>query len=180
VGALKRPGTKFGTATTRETDSAMLTPIRRILVPVDFSENSERAVRFAIDIARERHARVFVLHVLNERLVEAVQELNLKGFKGDFVHSLRKILEEKEHDLLQFVQPEWREDVDMEVLVRRGDPADEVLEAAKDLSVDLITLGSRGYTASGSTGIGTVAREVASRAPCSVLLVREVQHDFIG
>jgi nucleotide-binding universal stress UspA family protein len=180
VGALKKPGASFETAITRETDSTMLTSIRRILVPVDFSENSENAVRFAVDIARERHARVFVLHVLNERFVEAVQELNFKGFKGDFVHSLRKLLEEKEQDLLQFVQPEWRSEVDMEMLVRRGDPADEVLEAAKDLSVDLITLGSLGYTASGSTGIGTVAREVASRALCSVLLVREAQHDFIG
>ncbi len=162
----------------RETDSAMLTSIRRILAPVDFSENSEKAVRFAVDLARERNARLVVLHVLNERFVEAIQELNFKGFKGDFVHSLRKLLKEKEDDLLEFIQPEWRTGVDMDVMVRRGDPAQEVIEAAKDLSIDLIVLGSLGYSASDARGIGATATEVAGKAPCSVVLVRDVQHDF--
>ncbi len=156
----------------------MLTTIRRILVPVDFSENSEKAVRFGVDLARERSARLVVLHVLNERFVEAIQELNFKGFKGDFVHSLRKLLKEKEDDLLEFIQPEWRTDIDMEVMVRRGNPAQEVIEAAKDLSIDLIVLGSLGYSAADVTGIGATATEVAGKAPCSVMLVRDVQHDF--
>lgn len=153
--------------------------IRKLLVLVDFSQNSERAVRYGLQLGRDRSARVFFLHMINQRIIDAVQELSSKGYKGDFIQALKKLMQDRESDLKEFVPEKDREGVEVEFLIRKGEPAEEIINVAKELSIDLVVVGSQGHTSLASAPIGSVAQNVVNHAPCPVLVVRAVDHDFI-
>jgi nucleotide-binding universal stress UspA family protein len=53
------------------------------------------------------------------------------------------------------------------------------VEAAKNLDVDLIVIATHGFTGRKHFAIGSTAERVARAAPCPVLVVREIEHDFI-
>lgn len=154
--------------------------IRNILVPVDFSEFAQKAVRYGLEIARDRKSKVFFLHVINQRIIDGVQELSIKGYKGDFVKVIRQMLSDREKDLDQFVPPDWRQDVETEFVINKGKPADEIIKTAKELNIDLIVVGTQGRSALASALIGSVARNIVNHAPCPVLVVRPVEHEFIA
>ena len=64
-------------------------------------------------------------------------------------------------------------------LFRRGLASHEIVEAAKDLDVDLIVMATDGYTGWKHFCIGSTAERVVRAAPCPVLVVREKEHEFI-
>jgi nucleotide-binding universal stress UspA family protein len=154
--------------------------IRKILVLIDFSQNSESAARYGAQIGRDQKARVYFLHMINQRILNAVQQLSSKGYKGDYVQALRKLVADRENDLKQFVSEELREGIETEFLIRKGEPAEEVVNIAKELFIDLIVVGSQGHTALSSASIGSVAQHVVNHAPCPVFIVRPTEHDFTG
>jgi len=63
--------------------------------------------------------------------------------------------------------------------VRTGLAAFEIVEAAKELDVDLIVIATHGYTGWKHFCIGSTAERVVRAAPCPVLVVREKEHDFV-
>lgn len=153
--------------------------VRKILILVDFSKDSERAVHYGIQVALDRKAHVYILHMINQRMIDAVQQLSSKGYKGDFLKAMKQLVQDRENDLKNFVPQELQESVDLEFIIRKGEPSEEVINVAKELSIDLIVVGSQGHTALGSASIGGVAQNVANHAPCPVLMVRPIEHDFI-
>lgn len=153
--------------------------IERILVPVDFSESSEKALRYGFEIARDRGSTLHVLHVINQRIIDAIQDMSAKGYKGEFVEVFKKVVAERREELDRFVPASMRETVPVEIEVRKGKPAEEVIGFAKEKRIDLIILGTSGRSALEAALVGSVARNVSNHAPCPVLLVRPVAHDFI-
>ena len=63
--------------------------------------------------------------------------------------------------------------------IRTGVATHEIVEAAKELDVDLIVIATHGYTGWKHFAIGSTAAQVARAAPCPVLVVREKEHDFL-
>lgn len=153
--------------------------IERILVPVDFSEGSQKALRYAHEIARDRSSKVYVLHVINQRIIDAIRDMSAKGYKGEFVEVVKKVVQERTEELEAFVPPAMREEVEVVFEILKGKPAQEVINFAKENKIDLIILGSVGRSALETVLVGSVARNVSNHAPCPVLLVRPVAHDFI-
>lgn len=62
--------------------------------------------------------------------------------------------------------------------LRRGIASHEIVEAAKDLDIDLIVMATQGYTGWRHFCIGSTAERVVRSAPCPVLVVREKEHEF--
>ncbi len=154
--------------------------LQKILVPIDFSENSEKAVRYGVEFAKDRKAQLIFLHVINQRIIDAVQELSIKGYKGDFVEALKKLIKDREDEMLQFVPEAWRQDLEVDFQIRKGRPADEINNFAKENGIDMIIVGTSGRSAIATAFLGSVARSVANHAVCPVLVVRPIEHDFIG
>jgi nucleotide-binding universal stress UspA family protein len=67
-------------------------------------------------------------------------------------------------------RPHWK--------VRAGLPSHEIVEAAKEMDVDLIVVATHGYTGWKHFCIGSTAERVVRAAPCPVLVVREKEHEF--
>jgi universal stress protein A len=146
--------------------------IERILVPVDFSESSQEALRYGHEIARERNSKVYVLHVINQRIIDALHDMSAKGYKGEFLEVLKKVVKERRDELERFVPATMRDDIEVALEVRKGKPAEEIIHSAKENQIDLVILGNVGRSALEAALVGSVARNVANHAPCPVLLVR--------
>ena len=68
----------------------------------------------------------------------------------------------------------------VKTLVRTGSPADEIVDAAKEMGVDLIILSTHGRTGLKHLLLGSMTENVVRRAPCPVLVVREREREFVS
>ena len=144
---------------------------QRILVPVDGSRFSSRAVEAGIDIAKRYQASVFLIHVIRDWSVP--KEIMAMIKSGEITESRREILEDSAEIILDNAREKFDQagitDVKTEYVV--GDPASTIAEYAKQHGVDLILIGHRGLSTHGNM-IGSVARNQTNIAPVSCLLVK--------
>jgi universal stress protein A len=142
--------------------------VRRILVPVDFSADSEAALDHALDLAEHLGAKVTLLHVI-ERIPYGGQLLSPLNL-SDFAPSTRHM----EAALTKLGRGDRRISAPM---VRVGRAAEEIVAAAECSACDCIVLSPHGYSGKKEVLLGSVAEYVVRHAPCSVLLVRETDED---
>jgi universal stress protein A len=140
--------------------------VKRILVPVDFSEPSLAALRFAIDLARPLKARLEIVHV-----VEAVTYAPMIGAAVD----LDRFREEQEHAaqrrLAGLVADLRRRRVRCRTVLTIGAAPSSIVDLAKRSSADLIVMATEGRHGVGRLLLGSVAERVARSAECPVLIV---------
>lgn len=136
-------------------------PIKRILHPTDFSPSSEHAFHLACSLARDHGSRLIVLHV-EERPETVMGEFGMPPPVPVDVAQWRRKLEE-----IQAPPP-----IAMERQLNEGDPAGQILAAARDSECDLIAMGTHGHSELHDMLMGSVAEEVVRTAPCAVLTVK--------
>jgi len=148
--------------------------INRILVAVDGSENSIKAARLAIDLARRRQASLFVLHVIQ---TPTYTEVAVPGATASPALT-RQYLELAKRDAKKWVADVVKEAQDAglnvkgEVVEKMPSAVQAITEYASNAKIDLIVMGTRGLTGFRKLLLGSVSNGVVSHAPCSVLVVR--------
>jgi nucleotide-binding universal stress UspA family protein len=145
--------------------------LQRILVPHDFSETSETAVRYAVALARNFNARIHLLHVGDQARLDLETEFPL-GLEGAVEDAVRE-------RLLKIITPGEQAELRPEFVVRPGVPAAEIVRYASEYDVDLIVMGTHGRGPVSHMVMGSVAEKVVRTAPCPVLTVRSRQHEFV-
>ena len=148
--------------------------LKRILVPIDFSDCAKKALRYAIPLAKEHEASITLLYVVPPDY--AVGEYG--GIAYTTLHEEARTTGERE--LAAFAVDEVRSEVPADTLVRSGSPAFEIIEAAKALPADVIVISTHGRTGLKHVLLGSVTENVVRHAPCPVLVVREREHEFIA
>ncbi len=147
--------------------------IRKILVPVDFSDYSKNVIRYAADFARTFGAGMHLVYVFRPIfdeieagvMCESVQITNeLQQYAGE---RLRKLAEE-----------EIGGDVPVETIIRIGVPFVEINKTASELDVDLIIIATHGHTGVQHLLFGSTAEKVVRKAPCPVLSLRQPVKGF--
>jgi len=147
----------------------MLKPTK-ILVPTDFSEYSDRALRQALDIAKQYGAQVYVLHVLREEFYRFDDLGNIADTWQVMENSrLAKTKENLQKQLDKFPQAK---EVEVNADIRRGLHYEAILEEAEQKGIDLIVIASLGQSGIAKYLIGSVARNVLKGAKCPVLLTK--------
>jgi nucleotide-binding universal stress UspA family protein len=136
-------------------------PVHTILFPTDFSENAQQAFPFACSLARDCGARVVVLYVTPPPLGH--DELEAQRDPEEYYRPLWKALREMQ-------APD--NDVRVEHRLEEGDASQRILEAAQEIPVGLIVMGTHGRTGLGRLLLGSVAEQVLRKAACPVLTVR--------
>jgi universal stress protein A len=151
-----------------------LLQIKSILVPIDFSVSSKKALAYAIPFAEEFGAKLTLLHV-----VEPVAT-------PDFANSSPLLMENDKAMAACKAKLELlikQEAIDPKIvekkLVRQGRSFHEIADAARTLKVDLIVISTHGYTGLKHALLGSTTERVVRHAPCPVLVVREVEHEFV-
>jgi nucleotide-binding universal stress UspA family protein len=148
----------------------MLMPTR-ILVPTDFSEPSDKALEQALDIARQYHAKVFVVHVMHGEFYGLSEGFssNLEALWKMKDYRQAEAEERLQHQLRKFPQAN---EVEVSASIRQGVAYEEILAEGKEKKIDLIVIASLGRTGIAKYLIGSVARNVLRGSKCPVLLTK--------
>jgi len=149
--------------------------IKQILVPIDFSECSLKALRYAIPLAKEHRAAVTLAYVAPA----------ISGAFGEYgafdpVSVTKDMRERAERDLARLVVDEVRGMVPADTLVRAGCAVEEIINVARKLPADLIVISTHGRSGLNHVLLGSVAERVVRHAPCPVLVVRENERDIVA
>lgn len=139
-------------------------PLRTILHPTDFSENSEFAFRVAAALARDYNARLILLHVLAPPTV-------IYG-GGPVPADTWPTVEEAREKLRELEGRTYHVRVESEVM--EGDAVDMILRAAEETNSDVIVMGTHGRSALARLLLGSVAERVLRKSPCPVLTAKPV------
>lgn len=149
--------------------------IQKILVAVDGSENSDRALDFALDIAEKYGAALMILNVSETPSVGAVP-LDSTAVSGESMVAFGRDLLRLHEEILRkavahakIVKPE----IAVSSTLRDGDPALEIVSLAKEEDFDLIVVGHEGAgRVKEFFGLGGISEKVAHLARCSVVIIR--------
>lgn len=139
---------------------------KQILIPIDFSACSKRAIDAGIAMARQFGAQVHLLHIVEPA---AAAPLALAGVlpQGEMVERL----EENARELIRKLVDEYGKDVKVDGLVAAGSPPLEIARFAKRNNIDLIVTATHGRTGIGHVLMGSVAERLVRHAPCPVMVV---------
>lgn len=143
---------------------------RKILVPTDFSEDSDLAFRMALSIAVTYQARIFLLHVISNTIQQSLTDYSLDQSMLDRVLNESIVFS---NEKLQEVIDKNQQSGNIKVIpdVRQGQPYEEILKEASERKIDLIVITSHGKTGLQKYFIGSVTEKVMKEAKCPVLLI---------
>ena len=140
----------------------MAFPYRRILNPVDFEENSIRAVEVAAEFARQNDGTVVLLYVVPTFVQPAELPTYVQAYKAE-----ENVAREK----LEQIAWKYLRGVEYELVTDVGSPAAAILRVATTLSADVIVMATHGRTGFSRAFFGSIAEDVLREAPCPVLTV---------
>jgi len=142
--------------------------IQTILVPCDFSQNSEAGINYAMELARKFDAEIVLAHVSPSaaslviygpgpaHLPRDLEDAVLAGVEQGFANTRRS-----------FAESDRVSNVHL-----RGEPHAELVRYANDEPVDLIVMSTHGHTGLRHMVLGSVAERVVRAALCPVITVK--------
>jgi universal stress protein A len=140
--------------------------LRRVLVPVDFSDSSLKALSYAAALARKFRASLTVVYVVPA-------DYGWLGIGQEASREYDETLQSQAAGCLRaLAESHIPKNASADLEVRLGRPAEEIVAAAAESNSDLILLSTHGHTGLDRYLIGSVADRVARLAPCPVFLMR--------
>jgi nucleotide-binding universal stress UspA family protein len=165
--------------------------LNRILVPTNLGKPSQAAIIYGVEFARQFGAKLFLMHVLEPKQLEAVLETErvlevLAPDDGGAGAREPSPLEVERNaareDLARLLDVEDERATRAEYLLRPSGPAgpsDAIIACARELEVELIVMGKHHLGFVEQLLGGSVAEKVVRHAPCPVLIVQNLEHDFV-
>lgn len=144
-----------------------------ILCPVDFSEHSSMAVRYAEAFATGGKGKMVLFHTVPD----LAQEISY--IDGNYVQTVREGLMSTANDKLDAFGPSASDQVQIERRVGQGNPADAILQEAQGSAADLIVMGTHGWGGYERFLLGSVTNKVLHKSVVPVLVVCHPTHDFV-
>ncbi len=138
----------------------------KILVPVDGSENSNKAINYAIDIAKKYAGSINLIHVVRSAatLTVAPAEVFLDITK-QLIESGKTILKESQEKLKEA-------GIEGTTEILQGHPGSQIVQFAEKMEADMIIMGSRGLGTVARFVLGSTSDYVSDNAKCPVLIVK--------
>ena len=170
--------------------------VTKILVPIDYSGQSDRALQWGASLAQKYGARLLLLHVipqasegLSESRAERTDPLLPFALDNPAVYRAPSALGEvMSVDLVETAQDDLKdlaiatlnERLSVSPIVGVGEPAEEIVRLARGEAVDLIVMGTRGRSGLRHVLLGSVAETVVRTAPCPVFTVKTAANPAQG
>lgn len=145
--------------------------IRKILVPIDFSECSKQALSSAIAFAKQYGAEMVLLAVVPE------ERTSFEYGEAEFVSLEKSRRDRYERELRRLIET-IHAGFPLDLLVRTGRPFQEIVSAARALNADVIVISTHGQDGFSSSTLGSTTEKVVRYAPCPVIVVRSKGANF--
>jgi nucleotide-binding universal stress UspA family protein len=139
---------------------------KKILVPVDGSEDSKKALKCALDVASKYGSRLTALYVVAKRVYAHIHELGVLAMLSNELEIEGKEVLKEAEELAKLLG------LSIETKLVHGFPAEEILRIAEKENYDLIVIGSKGLSGVKAFLLGSVSDKVTHHAKCSVLIVK--------
>jgi nucleotide-binding universal stress UspA family protein len=144
-----------------------MNPFKIILVPTDFGDSAELALDHAIALAAASRARIVLLYVCPLPQVAAYDGAIVPN--GDVMEAIR---DAGRRGLAQSIARVKDRDVEVRPMTSAGDPRSCILDVAREVSADLIVMGTHGRRGIARWLMGSTAEAVVRTSPIPVLTVR--------
>jgi nucleotide-binding universal stress UspA family protein len=148
--------------------------VKTILVPTDFSDCSEAAVKYGYALAEAFGATIHLLNVVQDPYA---MPWAADAFAAPIGEMITDWEAQAKRRLVETVPMESPAPTVLKTLI--GSPCSAIVRYAEDHRVDLIVLGTHGRRPLGHVLLGSVAERVVRTAPCPVLTVRHPQREFV-
>ena len=148
--------------------------LKRILVPIDFSEFSDASLKYGVALATTFGASIHLLHVVTAPLPDPMRNspAGVMGETHDFETQARR-------RLTSLVSGENLAAARVVTAAVNGDPRDEILRYARTNEVDLIVCGTHGLRGWNRLMMGSVAETLVRKSSCPVLTVHHPEREFV-
>ncbi len=147
--------------------------IRKILVPVDFSDFSKKALDYAIEFSSKFNAKLYLIYVVEPQIYPADFTM------GQVIPTFDKDISKAAGDeLLHLAKETIGQNIPYETIIKIGQPFYEIIETASEVNADLIIIATHGHTGMEHLLFGSTAEKVVRKAPCPVLTLRKPLKGF--
>ncbi|GJQ64470.1 MAG: universal stress protein [Melioribacteraceae bacterium] len=143
--------------------------IKKILVPIDFSDYSKSSLRYSVDFALNFNASLHLVYVIEPAIYPADFSMGQISVPAIEVETTEKAQEE----LSRLASEIIADKLDSTTEIRTGRPFIEIIECASEQNSDLIIIATHGHTGVEHLLFGSTAEKVVRKAPCPVLTLRE-------
>ncbi len=145
----------------------MESTIKKVLVPIDFSDYSKSALKYAINFSKFFNAEIILIYVVEPVIYPldfSMGQIAMPSFSTEWD-------ERAKEELDKLAKKEINSSV--KTIIKTGKPFLEIIETAKEEDIDLIIIATHGHTGVEHIIFGSTAEKVVRKAPCPVLTLRE-------
>lgn len=143
--------------------------IQKILVPIDFSDYSKNALKYAVQFAKHFNAKMFLIYVVEPVIYPADFSMGQVAIPSTDIDLSKRAEEELNNLAKTAIDPSLQ----CECIIKTGKPFVEINDTAAEKDVDLIIIATHGHTGVEHLLFGSTAEKVVRKAPCPVLTLRE-------
>ncbi|MGD0644765.1 MAG: universal stress protein [Candidatus Bathyarchaeia archaeon] len=140
--------------------------IKKILIPTDGSDYGMRAAEYGISIAKMLDAQIMIVYVMDAVVLDQISKV------AERENVEREIKQDGQRYINYVLSVAEKEGVKSSSLITKGRPFEQIVHLAKELTVDLIVMGTYGRRGAERILIGSVAERVIEYSPCPVLVVK--------
>ena len=134
-----------------------------ILVPIDGSKYSEKAILHACNIAKNYQSRLILAYVVEKSI-----PINLLD-RSEYLKILREFGNKA---LIKGKKMTIKQGIDSKIILKEGNVTKEIVKIAKKEKCNLIVVGSKGLGTTARLFLGSVSSKLANDSPCSILIVK--------
>ncbi|OQA69035.1 MAG: stress protein UspA [Ignavibacteriales bacterium UTCHB2] len=145
----------------------MESTIKKVLVPIDFSDYSKSALKYAINFSKFFNAEIILIYVVEPVIYPldfSMGQIAMPSFSTEWDQRAKEELD-------KLAKKEINSSV--KTIIKTGKPFLEIIETAKEENIDLIIIATHGHTGVEHIIFGSTAEKVVRKAPCPVLTLRE-------
>lgn len=148
--------------------------IKKVLVPIDFSDYSKSSLRYAANFAKHFNASIVIIYVIEPIVYPPDFSMGQIAIPAPGLEMDKRAHEE----LNKLSEKEIPPDVSIKKIIKTGKPFVEIIETAAEEDVDLIIISTHGHSGVEHILFGSTAEKVVRKAPCPVLTLREPAKGF--
>jgi nucleotide-binding universal stress UspA family protein len=149
--------------------------IKKILVPIDFSDYSKNSLKYAVNFANQFNSEITLIYVVEPVIYPpdfSMGQIAIPSVNAEWDLKAKEELE-------KLGKQEIPESIKVSIKIRTGKPFLEIIDTAAEENVDLIIIATHGHSGVEHILFGSTAEKVVRKSPCPVLTLREPIKGFM-
>lgn len=150
-----------------------MSPIKKIMVAVDFSEYSANSMKYAGRLAEDLGAELIFVNVINQRDIDMIKQVTHHTDKVSVKDYINGLIDDRNEQMQRLLKETNCNRIPNRFLIKKGVPFMKLVEAAKEEKVDMVVMGTKGRGNIAGILFGSQAEKMFRHCPVPLLSIRE-------